>query len=116
MYAFSLSSGGGGSGGHKEETNARLQVVPVERTMNKDKQRYPLLLDLVLCLVTLMLGSFGILVTSPALPILSVLLLPFFFVPTQGYLTYGDETKDVITLNLPGRIGHSLPFLCLFEC
>jgi len=37
-------------------------VVPVERTMNKDKLRYPLLLDLTICLVTLMLGSFGILV------------------------------------------------------
>jgi proton-coupled amino acid transporter len=54
-------------------------VVPVERTMNKDALRYPLLLDIVLCLVTLMLGSFGIL----------------------GYLTYGNDTKDVITLNLP---------------
>lgn len=39
-----------------------IKVVPVERTMNKDKLRYPLLLDLTLCLVTLMLGSFGILV------------------------------------------------------
>jgi proton-coupled amino acid transporter len=54
-------------------------VVPVERTMNRDKLRYPLLLDIVLCLVTLMLGSFGVL----------------------GYLTYGNDTKDVITLNLP---------------
>ncbi len=41
---------------------ACVQVVPVERTMNKDALRYPLLLDIVLCLVTLMLGSFGILV------------------------------------------------------
>jgi hypothetical protein len=45
-----------------------VQVVPVERTMNKDALRYPLLLDIVLCLVTLMLGSFGILVRHEPSP------------------------------------------------
>jgi hypothetical protein len=40
--------------------------------MNKDALRYPLLLDIVLCLVTLLLGSFGILVRlTPALSSLS---------------------------------------------
>ncbi len=56
-------------------------MVPVERTMSRNKGRYTFLLDMTLALVTLMLGSFGIL----------------------GYLTFGSDTEDVITLNLPGK-------------
>jgi hypothetical protein len=103
----------------------RVQVVPVERTMNKDALRYPLLLDIVLCLVTLMLGSFGILVrTRPPRTLHRFDFRPRFVLTPriahthtaqQGYLTYGNDTKDVITLNLPGANALIIIIIIIFR-
>jgi len=54
-------------------------VIPVQQTMVAQVWRYPLLLDIVLVIVTALLGSFGVL----------------------GYLTYAGDTDAVITNNLP---------------
>ena len=48
--------------------------------MTEQRWRYPMLLDLTIWLVTVLLGSFGML----------------------GYITYGSDTDSVITKNLPG--------------
>jgi len=50
--------------------------------MTEQRWRYPMLLDLTIWLVTVLLGSFGML----------------------GYITYGSDTDSVITKNLPGTL------------
>lgn len=66
-------------------------VVPVEQTMSRYRDRYTFLLDMTLATVTLLLGGFGML----------------------GYLTYGDDTNSVITLNLPAGPLTTVVKICL---
>ncbi len=55
-------------------------MIPIEGSMAENRHRYPCFLHISLCLLSTILGSFGVL----------------------GYLRFGNETNQIVTENLKG--------------